>query len=190
MAASSKGIGKMIALLLALCAGLLAWMKFGLDPEFQRLSGAGSFLDVRLSGYDAESVVAMATALSDPARAEARDLLRFMYLGPDLVLPLAVTLALSLLMRGFAPGAVLYGRRLEMRHVRLLCLLPLAYGLVDYTENVGFLIYFPPATPGDWLARNLPDILPWITRVKLILVSVSSILVVRLAFFGKGASKR
>ncbi len=181
---------KVIGLLLALSGALLAWMYFGLDPEFQRLSGAGGFFDARLAGYDAEAVVAMGTALADPARAEARDLLRFMYLGPDLVLPLAVTLALCLLLRGFAPGAVLYGRRLEARHARLLCLLPLAYGIMDYAENIGFLVYFPPATPGPWLALNLPDILPWISRVKFTLLAVSILLVLRLAIFGKIAHKR
>ncbi|MFA7416344.1 MAG: hypothetical protein WC048_17885 [Rhizobium sp.] len=184
------GSGKVIGLLLALCAGLLAWMYFGLDPEFQRLSGAGGFLDARLGGYDAEAVLAMGTALADPARTEARELARFMYLGPDLVLPLAATLALCLLLRGFAPGAVLYGRRLEARHARLLCLLPLAYGVVDYAENAGFLLYFPPATPGAWLVLNLPDILPWISRIKFTLLAVSILLVLRLAVFGKIAPKR
>lgn len=184
------GRNTMIALLLAVSGALLAWMVWSLDPEFARLSGAGGFLDARLSGYDAEAVVALRTALSDPARAEARELLRFMYLGPDLVLPLVVTLALSLLLRGFAPGAVLYGRRLDVRHARLLCLLPFLYGLVDYAENIGFLTYFPPATPGEWAALNLPEILPWLSRVKFALLAVSILLVLRLVLFGKAGAKR
>lgn len=184
------GTTKVILLLLALSGALLAWMFFGLDPEFARLSGAGGFLDARLSGYDAEAVVAMRTALSEPAREEARALLRFMYLGPDLVLPLAVTLSLCFLLRGFAPGALLYGRRLEVRHAWRLCLLPLSYGLVDYAENIGFLTYFPPANPGEWAALNLPGILPWISRVKFALLAVSILLVLRLVLFGRAGARQ
>lgn len=177
------GTNKVILLLLALSGALLAWMFFGLDPEFQRLSGAGSFLDARLSGYETDAVLALQAALADPARADARDLLQLMYLGPDLVLPLVLTLSLCLLFRGYAPGALLYGRRLEVRHARLLCLLPIAYGIVDYAENASFLLYFPPATPGPTLSALLPDLLPWMTRVKLLFLAVSVILVLRLALF-------
>lgn len=174
------GTNKVILLLLALSGALLAWVFFGLDPEFQRLSGAGGFLDARLSGYDSDAVLGLQYALADPSRGDARDLLQLMYLGPDLVLPLTLTLSLCLLLRGFAPGAVLYGRRLEARHARLLCLLPLAYGIADYVENASFLLYFPPATPGPGLSALLPDLLPWVSRVKLMFLAVSVILVIRL----------
>lgn len=173
----------MILMLLALSGALLGWMFFGLDPEFQRLSGAGGFLDARLAGYDADAVLALQAALSDPARADARDLVQLMYLGPDLVLPLVLTLSLCLRFRGHAPGAVLYGRRLDVRHARLLCLLPIAYGLVDYAENASFLLYFPPAAPGPTLSALIPVLLPWMSSVKLMFLAISVLLVLRLALF-------
>lgn len=174
---------RMIVLLIALSGALLGWMFFGLDPEFRHVSGAGRFLDARLSGYDADAVLALQAALADPARQEARDLFRLMYLGPDLVLPLALSLSLVLLLKGLAPGAILYGRRLGPHHVRLLCLLPLAYGFLDYVENAGFLLFFPPAAPGATLSAMLPDMLPWISRLKLAALAVSVVLVVRLGWF-------
>lgn len=173
----------MILLLLALSGALLGWMFFGLDPEFQRLSGAGGFLDTRLAGYDTDAVLALQAALADPARADARDLLQLMYLGPDMVLPFALTLSLCLMFRGHAAGAVLYGRRLDVRNARLLCLLPIAYGLVDYAENASFLLYFPPAAPGPTLSALIPVLLPWMSSVKLMVLAISVLLVLRLALF-------
>lgn len=184
------GTNKVILLLLALSGALVAWMFFGLDPEFQRLSGAGGFLDARLSGYEADAVRGLQAALADPARAEARDLLQLMYLGPDLVLPFVLTLSLCLLLRGYAPGVVLYGRRLDVRHAWLLCLVPVAYGVFDYLENFGFLSYFPPAEPGPWLAENLPQILPWVTRVKFVLLFVSGLLALRVTVFSGRSEDR
>lgn len=184
------GTNKVILLLLALSGALLAWMFFGLDPEFQRLSGAGGFLDARLSGYEADAVQGLQSALADPARAEARDLLQLMYLGPDLVLPFVLTLSLCLILRGHAPGVVLYGRRLDVRHAWLLCLVPVAYGVFDYLENFGFLSYFPPAEPGPWLAETLPQILPWVTRVKFVLLFVSLLLALRVTVFSGRSEDR
>lgn len=190
MGGEQMGANRMIVLLIALSGALLGWMFFGLDPEFRHASGAGRFLDARLAGYDADAVLGLQAALLDPARQEARDLLRLMYLGPDLVLPLALSLSLVLLLKGLASGAILYGRRLELRHVRLLCLLPLTYGLLDYVENAGFLLFFPPASPGPVLSALLPDALPLISRLKLAFLAVSAILVIRLGWFRPTAPRR
>ncbi|MDI7864822.1 hypothetical protein MRS76_23110 [Rhizobiaceae bacterium n13] len=164
--------------LLALCAALLAWMSLRIDPEFERLTRV-HMLDFRFSGYEPDAVRGLSAVLANNDMEQARTLLRFNYSGPDLILPLAATLLGVLVIARFAPGTVIFGRTVTPRVARLLCLLPITYGIADYAENFFILFYFPPAEPGPWLSENAPQLLPWITRTKLALATVSAILMVR-----------
>ena len=165
--------------LLALCGALVAWMFLAIDPEFARLSRAGSLLDARFSGYEPATVRGLHDLLAKTDMAEARDVLRFYYTVPDMILPLAASLLGVLLMLRFAPGNMIFGRPVSPGMVRAFCLLPIGYGVVDYLENFVALAYFPPAQPGPWLTDAAPEILPWLSAIKQALLTVTFILVVR-----------
>lgn len=165
--------------LFAVCAGLLAWMVFGINLEFARLSRAGGLLDLRFSGYEPKTVSGLRDLLAQNEMAEARAVLRSYYTGPDMILPLAASLLGVLLLLRFAPGNVFFGRPLTPGVVRILCLLPIGYAIADYVENFIALSYFPPAEPGPWLAEAAPKILPWVMSFKFAFLLVTIILVVR-----------
>jgi hypothetical protein len=104
-----------------------------------------------------------------------------MHLGPDLLFPAVFALFLFLLMRRVAPGASLYGRPAE-RLMPVLLALPIAYGVIDYIENISSLMLFPPFIPAPAMADLLAEALVWFTRLKFLFLVVSGILILRLAF--------
>jgi len=165
-------------------AVLLVWMNLGFTVPFASLTGGRPVpdLDIDSSG---QGLIALKALLE--TRSEAADLLRTMHLGPDLLLPAVLGLFLVLLMRQVAPGASLYGRPAE-RLLPALIALPLAYVVVDYTENILSLMLFPPATPAPDKAHLLAEAVSWLTRIKFAALVISGILVLRLAFGPKPTS--
>lgn len=161
-----------------LSAGLLAWMNLGFARPFAGLTGGRAMPDLDIE-TTAQSLLGLRGVLQ--ARPEAAELLRAMHLGPDLILPAALSLFLFLLMRRVAPGASLYGRPAE-RLLPMLLALPIAYGVIDYIENISSLMLFPPSIPAPAMADLLAAALVWLTRLKFLFLVVSGILILRLAF--------
>lgn len=161
-----------------LSAVLLVWMNLGFASRFADLTGGRAMpdLDIESTGQGMQS---LRTLLE--GRPDAAELLRDMHLGPDLVLPASLCLFVVLLMRRVAPGAGLYGRSAE-RLLPALLALPIAYGIVDYAENVVSLMLFPPSSPTPGTAGLLAEALSWLTRLKFAALVISGILVLRLAF--------
>jgi hypothetical protein len=159
-------------------AGLLAWMNLGFARPFAGLTGGRAMPDLDIE-TTAQSLLGLRGILE--TRPEAAELLRAMHLGPDLVLPANLSLFLFLLMRRVVPGASLYGRPAE-RLMPILLALPVAYGLIDYVENISSLMLFPPSIPAPAMAGLLAGALVWLTRLKFLFLVVSGILILRLAF--------
>lgn len=159
-------------------AGLLAWMNLGFARPFAGLAGGRAMPDLDIE-TTAQSLLGLRSILE--TRPEAAELLRAMHFGPDLVLPAALSLFLFLLMRRVAPGASLYGRPAE-RLMPILLALPIAYGVIDYIENISSLMLFPPSIPAPAMADLLAGALVWLTRLKFLFLVVSVILILRLAF--------
>ncbi|MHA7969874.1 hypothetical protein [Rhizobium sp. CAU 1783] len=162
----------------ALSAVLLAWLNLGFAATFRELTGGRPMPDLDIDS-SREGLAALKSMLE--GRPEAAGLLRTLHLGPDLVLPAALGLFLFLLMRRVAKGANLYGRPAE-RLLPALLALPLAYGAIDYAENVVALMLFPPSLPTPGAASLLAGALVWLTRLKFLALVVSGVLVLRLAF--------
>lgn len=161
-----------------LSAGLFAWMNLGFTSPFFVLAGKRTIPDLDINGT-AQSLLGLKKVLEN--RPEAADLLRSMHLGPDLLFPAVFALFLFLLMRRVVPGASLYGRPAE-RLMPILLALPVAYGLIDYVENVTSLMLFPPSLPASGTEVLLAEALVWLTRLKFLFLVVSGILILRLAF--------
>lgn len=161
-----------------LSAGLFAWMNLGFVSPFFVLAGKRTIPDLDINGT-AQSLLGLKDVLEQ--RSEAAELLRSMHLGPDLLFPAVFALFLFLLMRRVAPGASLYGRPAE-RLMPVLLALPIAYGVIDYIENISSLMLFPPFIPAPAMADLLAEALVWFTRLKFLFLVVSGILILRLAF--------
>ena len=159
-------------------AGLLAWMHLGFVSPFFVLAGKRTIPDLDINGT-AQSLLGLKKVLEN--RPEAAEVLRSMHLGPDLLFPAVFALFLFLLMRRVAPGASLYGRPIE-RLMPVLLALPIAYGVIDYIENISSLMLFPPSIPAPAMADLLAGALVWLTRLKFLFLVVSGILILRLAF--------
>ena len=158
--------------------GLLAWMNLGFARPFAGLTGGRAMPDLDIE-TTAQSLLGLKDVLEN--RPEAADLLRSMHLGPDLLLPAVLALFLFLLMRRVAPGASLYGRPVE-RLMPILLALPVAYGVIDYIENITSLLLFSPSLPASGTEVLFAEALVWFTRLKFLFLVVSGILILRLAF--------
>jgi hypothetical protein len=167
-----------------LSAGLFAWMNLGFARPFAELTGGVAMPDLDLESTG-QGILSLRTLLE--ARPEAAELLRAMYVGPDLILPACLGLFVVLLMRRIAPGAGLYGRPAE-RLLPALLALPIAYVLVDYAENILSLMLFPPSSPAPGTASLMAEALSWLNRLKFAVLIISGLLVLRLAFGPKAAS--
>lgn len=160
---------------------LLAWMNLGFARPFAELTGGGAMPDLDIE-TTAQSLLGLRGVLETIP--EAAELLRAMHLGPDLILPSVLSVFLFLLMRRVAPGASLYSRPAE-RLLPVLLTLPIAYGVIDYIENISSLMLFPPSIPAPAMADLLAGALVWLTRLKFLFLVISVILILRLAFVPK-----
>lgn len=160
-----------------LSVSLLAWMNLSFASPFFVLAGKRTIPDLDLNGT-VQSLLDLKGVLE--GRPEAADLLRSMHLGPDLLLPAVLAFFLFLLMRRVAPGANLYGRPVE-RLLPILLALPVAYGVIDYVENITSLLLFPPSRPASGTDALLAEALVWFTRLKFLFLVVSGILILRLS---------
>jgi hypothetical protein len=159
-------------------AALLVWMNLGFAMPFAELTGGRAMPDL---DFDSTGQALLSLRMILEGRPEAADLLRAMHFGPDLVLPASLAVFLALLMRRVAAGAGLYGRPAE-RLLPMLLVLPIAYGFVDYAENVVSLLLFPSSAPAAGTAGLLAETHSWLTRIKFATLVITGILILRLAF--------
>lgn len=172
-----------IACLGVLSAGLLAWLLV-LGNRFASLPPKVGMPDSDWNSTPG-SIGTLAESLAD--HAEAADLLRFIHLGPDMVFPVLAAAFFVSLIAKLLPGAVLYGRAVSPAAGRLLLVVPIAYMVADYSENVLSLLFFPPAQPSATVSTLAPVLIPWATRLKFMFFAISAILAVWLAL---GARRR
>ncbi|TCL75768.1 hypothetical protein [Rhizobium sp. BK251] len=161
-----------MVLLAAVCAALLAWDIFGYVLPFQHDTGQ-AMLDTYFAGYDVSTVVRMQQLLAQ--NETAAGILRAMYLGPELVLPAALTALLLLIFMRLGPIDAWRGRSVHPVLGRITYVLPLIYGLADYAENIAGLLAFGES-PSSGIAAAL---LPWLTRLKFASLAICLILIVR-----------
>jgi hypothetical protein len=161
-----------------LSAALLAWMNLGFAWPFADMTGGRAMpdLDIESTG---QRLLALKVLLE--SKPEAAALLRAMHLGPDLLLPAALGLFLVLLTRRVVSGASFYGRPAETL-LPFLVAVPIAYGAIDYAENICSLLLFPPSEPMPGNADLIAEAHAWLTRLKFAALVISGILVLRLAF--------
>lgn len=158
-------------------AVLLAFMTLRDAPRFAALSQGRSIPDADVNATP-ESLLALKTYLV--TRPEAADVLRTMHLVPDMALPVILAVFLALLIYRLAQGATVYGRPAE-RLLGLFLVMPILYGLSDYSENGLSLALFPPADPSPATAAMLANSLFWATRLKMLALTVSAVIAIRLA---------
>ncbi|ANM09308.1 MULTISPECIES: hypothetical protein [unclassified Rhizobium] len=162
-----------VALLAALCLAVLAWTTFGFVVPFKHETGQ-AVLDTYFAGYDEAAVFHMQTLLDQ--NETAAKLLRAMYFGPELIFPALLTALLFLALLKLGPLGVWFGRSHPLVG-QAIYLLPFVYGIADYGENIASLIAF-----GDSSSTGLAaQLLPWMTRLKFASLTISSIVLVRLA---------
>lgn len=145
-------------------------------PRFAALTMGRTIPDGDLNATP-ESLIALKLYLE--SRPEAADLLRTMHLVPDMALPAVLTLFLILSIRRLAQGAIVY-RRPAHTLLGIFLAVPLLYGLADFVENGLSLALFPPAEPSPSLAAMLANALFWATRLKMLSLSISALIVIRL----------
>src|SRR6478752_904721 len=96
-----------IALLAALCLGVLAWTTFGFVIPFKHETGQ-AVLDTYFAGYDALTVGKMQRLLDQNEVADK--LLRAMYWGPEIIFPALLTALLLLILIRLEVGGSYFGR--------------------------------------------------------------------------------
>ncbi len=146
-----------------------------------------SMPDFLFSGYDTVYLQNLRNALENAP--EAAQAMRSMHLGADLLFPLVFGLFLGLLIVRYMTGAVLFGRVMTRRHVLVLLVLPLGYGISDYAENITSLLYFQPSQPSVTLQHQLSSVLPWCTGLKFMFITVIAIILLRPFLFHRFISK-
>jgi hypothetical protein len=158
-------------------AALLALMNLREAPLFASLSMGRTIPDSDLAATP-DNLMALQSYLA--GKPETAGVLRSMHLYPDMVLPAVLTVFLFLIIRRLAQGATVYGRPAE-KLLSIFLAVPILYGLADYAENALSLAFFPPASPSPALSALLANALFWATRLKFLAVSISAIIVLRLA---------
>lgn len=169
------------AILAALSLTLFAWIQVGFVRPFADAASGQQMLDARIGGYESEDVLAMLRYLKDHPDPAA--ILHSMYLGPELVFPLALGGLLFCLMRLVGPGGFFFGRPIPPGATTVIFCLPVFYTIVDYAENIAGLMLYPPATPSDATVSLLASLLPVIVRLKFLTLVVTVILLARFAIF-------
>jgi len=159
------------------CAALFAWSYIGFVVPFRAASGGRELLDARMAGYDASDVIGMLQYLRDHPDAAA--IQRGLYLGPELILPAAVALLLIVLLRFVGVGGSVFGRPVPAIALAAIFFLPVLYVVVDYAEDIGVLMLFPPALPSDAMVSMLASVLPFLVRLKFAALAITVILLVR-----------
>ena len=163
-----------IALLAALCLGVLAWTTFGFVIPFKHETGQ-AVLDTYFAGYDALTVGRMQRLLDQNEVADK--LLRAMYWGPEIVFPALLTALLLLILMRLEVGGSYFGRSIHPSLAKLVYVLPFVYGIADYGENISSLIAFGDSGWADLAAQ----VLPWMTRVKFAGLAICLIVIIRFA---------
>lgn len=169
------------AILAALCLALFAWIQAGFVTAFSNAAAGQRMLDVRIEGYEQADVIAMLHYLKD--HPDPAMILRSMYLGPELVFPLALGGLLFCLLRLIGPGGFFFGRPIPPGATAVIFCLPVFYAVVDYAENIAGLMLYPPAMPSDSTVTLLSSALPIIVRLKFLILVVTVILLARFAIF-------
>ncbi|MFT4180588.1 MAG: hypothetical protein QM636_01590 [Rhizobium sp.] len=167
------------AVLAALSLALFAWIYAGFVTAFRNAAAGQEMLDARIGGYEREDVAAMLRYLRDHPDPAA--ILHAMYLGPELVFPLALAGLLFCLLRLVGPGDRFFGRPIGPATVAVIFCLPVFYGVMDYAENIAGLLLYPPATPSDATVATLSGLLPIIVRLKFLSLVITIILLARFA---------
>jgi hypothetical protein len=116
----------------------------------------------------------------------AASLLKTMHLTTDMVFPLVFAGFLFLLLRFLLPSARWRGAHLPGWLASALLALPFLYMASDYAENISCLLLFPPAEPSAGLASLLAFLLPWMIRLKLMFVTITGVIVLRLTVLRPG----
>ncbi|MBX5090682.1 hypothetical protein [Rhizobium lentis] len=163
-----------VALLAALCLGVLAWTTFGFVAPFKHETGQ-AVLDTYFAGYDESAVFHMQKLLDE--NETAAKLLSAMYFGPELIFPALLTALLFPVFFRLGPVGSWFGRPLHPLIAKAIYLLPFIYGISDYGENISSLIAFSEGTSAG-LAMHL---LPWMTRLKFASLAICFIVATRLA---------
>jgi hypothetical protein len=163
-----------IALLAAICLGVLAWTTFGFVVPFKHETGQ-AVLDVYFAGYDELTVGRMQRLLGE--NEIANNLLRAMYAGPELIFPALLTALLLLVLMRLRPSGSYFNRPIRPSLVKLVYALPFIYGLADYGENISSLVAFGDSAWTDQAA----DLLPWMTRLKFASLAICLIVIARFA---------
>jgi len=176
-----RSLQGLTAVLAALSLALFAWIYAGFVTAFRDAAAGQRMLDARVGGYEAEDVVAMVRYLKDHPDPAA--ILHSMYLGPELVFPLALGGLLFCLLRLVGPGGTFFGRPIQPPMIALIFCLPIVYGAMDYAENIAGLLLYPPATPSDGTVTLLSGLLPIIVRLKFLSLIITIILLARFAIF-------
>ncbi|KQV68290.1 hypothetical protein [Rhizobium sp. Root1220] len=165
-----------IALLAAICLGVLAWTTFGFVVPFKHETGL-AILDTYFAGYDDLAVGRMQRLLVQNETADR--LLRAMYSGPELVFPALLTALLLLILIKLRSDVSYFGRPVPPLVAKLVYALPFVYGIADYGENISSLIAFGDSGSADLAAQ----LLPWMTRLKFASLLICLIVIVRFAIF-------
>lgn len=176
-----RSLQGLTAILAALCLALFAWIYTGFVTAFSNAAAGQQMLDARIGGYEQGDVIAMLRYLKD--HPDPAEILHSMYLGPELVFPLAVAGLLFCLLRLIGPGGFFFGRPLPPGATTVIFFLPVFYAVVDYAENIAGLMLYPPATPSDSTVTLLSGLLPIIVRLKFLTLVVTVILLARFAIF-------
>lgn len=163
-----------IALLAAICLGVLAWTTFGFVVPFKHETGQ-AVLDIYFAGYDELTVGRMQRLLGE--NEIANNLLRAMYAGPELIFPALLTALLLLVLIKLRPGGSYFNRPIRPFFAKLIYALPFIYGLADYGENVSSLIAFGDSAWADQAAQ----LLPWMTRLKFSSLAICLVVIIRFA---------
>ena len=167
-----------ITLLLAAVCAVLTGTGIWLGLRFSAALGGYPVQQLLLGDYEAPDVVLLRELLSR-ASGEARNLFFWMYAGADMVLPAAFALLGVLLIARLAPGGRIYGMPVTRKILGALLVLPIAYAIADYAENIVSLLYFTTEAPSAWILANAPDLLPWLGRSKMALFLLTAVVIVR-----------
>ena len=172
MSASSRIPVWIIGLLAVLSAATFAWSWFGFILPFEAVAHQ-PMLETRIGGYEAADVIAMYGTLQTNAAALGLQL--SMYGRSELFFPAFFAAFLFFGLYQLRPGGAYFSRPLSPASIRVFYSLPILYALADYAENAaGFLAFTSAQAP-----LNLAEILPWLTRLKFLLVTLALITALR-----------